>query len=144
MARRIHPIAGTIGFLTILVFWISTVVSELFGSPETVAAVKQAIPWGFLWLVPALALAGATGFRMAGASSDARIARKKRRMPIIAANGVLVLLPSAFCLAWLASQGELGLLFYSVQAVELVCGAINLALMSLNLRDGLRLTGRIA
>ena len=144
MARRIHPIAGTIGLLTILVFWISTAVSELFGSPATVAAVKQAIPWGFLWLVPALALAGATGFRMAGASTDPLIARKKRRMPIIAANGVLVLLPSAFYLAWLSSQGEFGPLFYSVQAVELACGAVNLALMSLNLRDGLRLAGRLA
>lgn len=65
-------------------------------------------------------------------------------MPIIAANGVLVLLPSAFYLAWLSSQGEFGLLFFSIQAVELVRGAVNLALMSLNLRDGLRLAGRLA
>jgi len=30
-----------------------------------------------------------------------------------------------------------------VQAVELVAGAINLTLMFLNIRDGLRLTGRL-
>jgi len=81
MLKRLHPIAGTIGLLTILAFWLSTVGSELFGSRETIAAVKQAIPWGFLIPVPALALTGASGFRLAGASSEPRIARKKRRMP---------------------------------------------------------------
>jgi hypothetical protein len=50
MLKRIHPIAGIIAFLTILTFWTSTVVSELFGSVETITFVKQAIPWGFLIL----------------------------------------------------------------------------------------------
>ena len=34
--------------------------------------------------------------------------------------------------------------FYAVQVVELVAGALNLALLGMNLRDGLRLTGRRA
>jgi hypothetical protein len=42
-----------------------------------------------------------------------------------------------------ASRGDFGSLFHAVQAVELIAGAINLALMSLNIRDGLRLTGRL-
>ena len=46
MLRRIHPVAGIIAFLTILTFWSSTVVAELFGSVETITFVKQAIPWG--------------------------------------------------------------------------------------------------
>ena len=143
MLKRNHPIAGITGFLTILTFWTSTVASELFGSVETIATVKQTIPWGFLILVPALAIAGASSFRMAGASSKPRIASKKRRMPFIAGNGLLILIPAALYLARLASRGEFGTLFYAVQAVELADGAINLALMSLNIRDGLRLTGRL-
>jgi len=124
-------------------FWTSTVGSELFGSMETIIAVKLAIPWGLVVLVPALAIAGATGFRMAGASSDPRVVGKKRRMPFIAGNGVLILVPAALYLALLASRGEFGPAFYAVQAVELTAGAINLALMSLNIRDGLRLSGRL-
>jgi hypothetical protein len=143
MFRRVHPIAGAIGFLTILVFWTSTVASELFGSLATVAAVKQAIPWGLLMLVPALAAAGASGFRLAGPSTDAGILRKKRRMPFIAANGILILVPAALCLSGLAARGEFGTAFYAVQAVELVAGAVNLTLMGLNIRDGFRLTGRL-
>ena len=80
---------------------------------------------------------------MAGASSEPRIASKKHRMPFIAGNGLLILIPAALYLARLASRGEFGTLFYAVQAVELADGAINLALMSLNIRDGLRLTGRL-
>lgn len=144
MLKRVHPIAGAIGFLTILTFWISTVASELFGSVDTITAVKQAIPWGFLILVPALALTGASGFRMAGNSSAPRIASKKRRMQFIAGNGLLILIPAALYLAMLASRAEFGNLFYAVQAIELVAGAANLTLMSLNIRDGLRLAGRPA
>jgi hypothetical protein len=140
MLKRVHPIAGIIGFLTILTFWTSTVAAELFGSDATIAAVKHAIPWGFLILVPALATTGASGFAMAGASSDRRIARKKLRMPLIAANGLLILIPAALYLAVLAARGEFDSVFYGVQAVELVAGAANLALMSLNIRDGLHLT----
>ncbi|MGA8652304.1 MAG: hypothetical protein WB677_17120 [Xanthobacteraceae bacterium] len=139
MLNRLHPIAGVVGFVTILTFWLSTVTAELFGSMAVIAAVKEMIPWGFLVLVPALAIAGASGFRLAGASSDPRIVKKRRRMPFIAANGILILVPAALYLATLASRGEFGTIFYAVQAIELVAGAVNITLMALNIRDGLSL-----
>lgn len=144
MLKRLHPMAGTIALLTILVFWLSTIASELSGSRALITAVKLAIPWGLLLLVPALALTGASGFRMAGASSDPRILKKKRRMPFIAGNGILILVPAALYLATLAAEGAFGTVFYTVQAIELVAGAVNLTLMSLNIRDGMRLTGRLS
>ena len=142
MLKRIHPVAGIVAFLTILTFWSSTVIAELFLPIGAVIVVKHAIPWGLLILVPALAITGASGFRIAGAAADPRILRKKRRMPFIAGNGILVLIPAALSLSVLATRSEFGALFYSIQAIELIAGAINLALMALNIRDGLRLTGR--
>jgi len=143
MLKYVHPVAATIGLLTIVTFWTSTVVSELFGSYADIAAVKLAIPWGFLVLIPALAITGASGFRMSGRSLHPRIAAKKRRMPFIIGNGVVILIPAALYLAILAEQGEFGTWFYIVQAIELVAGAINITLMGLNFRDGLRLSGRL-
>ncbi|MGO9699172.1 MAG: hypothetical protein ACLPX7_07925 [Xanthobacteraceae bacterium] len=143
MLKRIHPIAGIVAFLTIMFFWTSTAISELFLPIEAVIAVKQAIPWGLLVLVPALAITGATGFRLAGSSTDPRILSKKRRMPFIAGNGIVVLIPAALSLSALATRLEFDSLFYSIQAIELLAGAVNLALMSLNIRDGLRLGGRL-
>lgn len=140
MLTKLHPVAGVIGFVMILTFWLSTATSELFGSTAAIATVKETIPWGFLILVPALAIAGASGFRLGGASSDRRIVSKRRRMPIIAANGVFILIPAALYLATLASRGEFGTVFYAVQAIELLAGAVNLTLMALNIRDGFRLT----
>jgi hypothetical protein len=144
MIRTIHPVAGVIATLTIATFWFFTVVSELFGPREAVVAVKSAIPWGFLLLIPALAVAGGTGFRLAGSRRVGLSAAKAKRMPLIAANGLFVLIPSALFLASKANAGAFDASFYVVQALELLAGATNLTLLGLNLCDGLRLTGKLA
>jgi hypothetical protein len=64
-------------------------------------------------------------------------------MPFIAANGLLVLVPCAIVLNRWAAAGSFDTAFYAVQAIELLAGALNLALMGLNARDGLRLAGRL-
>lgn len=58
------------------------------------------------------------------------------------ANGVLVLIPCAIFLDRWASVGVFDASFYLVQAIELIAGAVNLTLMAMNIRDGLRLSGR--
>lgn len=143
MKKMIHPIAGALGFSTIAIFWVSTVLSELLGAQATVTAVKTTIPWGFLILVPALAVAGASGMSMAKGSKTGLLGAKAKRMPFIAANGLLVLVPAAFHLAAEARAGTFDTGFYVVQAIELFAGATNLTLLGLQMRDGLRLTGRV-
>lgn len=136
---RIHAIAGVLGFLTIMAFWLSTLVSEVFGSLANIATVKNAILWGLIVLVPCLAVTGATGVSLAKRRNDPRVSAKKKRMPLIAGNGLVVLVPSAICLAYLANNGNFGTAFYAVQALELIVGAVNLTLMGLNIRDGFAL-----
>ena len=143
MKQRVHAIAGVMAFVTIAVFWTSTVVSELFGSPSDIATVKAAILWGLLVLVPALAVTGGSGNSLAYRRAGPKLDRKKRRMPVIASNGLLILVPSAFFLAHKAGAGEFDTWFYAVQALELGAGAINLTLIGLNIRDGLLLSGRL-
>ena len=144
MARIVHPVAGALAMLTIATFWLSTVLSELFGSQTVVASVKTAIPWGFLLLVPSLAAAGGSGFALARERRGAAlVASKMKRMRIIAGNGILILIPSALFLASKATAGQFDAAFYAVQALELVAGATNLALLGLNMRDGLKLSGRL-
>lgn len=140
--KIIHPLAGTVALLTIASFWLSTVLSELFGSTAAIVAVKSAIPWGFLLLVPAMAAAGGSGFALAGKARTGLVGAKMKRMPVIAANGLLVLIPAALYLASKAKAGEFDGLFYAVQGLELVAGATNLALLGLNMRDGFRMSGR--
>ena len=142
MMKRIHPIAGFLGFLTILCFWTSTLMAELSGQAPAILAVKTGILWGMVVLVPSLAVTGATGFRLAGPKPAGLARAKQRRMPVIAANGLLVLVPCAVVLQRLAAAGNYTSMFYAVQAVELLAGAANLTLIGLNIRDGLRMTKR--
>ena len=48
-----------------------------------------------LVLIPALMATGASGLRLTGTRAQGLIGAKKRRMPFIAANGILILIPSA-------------------------------------------------
>ena len=143
MKKLIHPVAGGIALLTIATFWVSTAISEVAGSREAIVAVKTAIPWGFLLLVPALAVTGGTGFSLARGRKVGLVAAKLKRMPFIAANGLLVLIPCALFLASKATAGEFDTAFYGVQALELIAGATNLILLCLNMRDGFRMTRRL-
>jgi len=143
MIKIIHPVAGGLAILTIATFWLSTALSELFASQATVATVKTAIPWGFLLLVPALMAAGGSGFALAMERRAGLIGAKIKRMPWVAANGLLILIPSALFLAFKAKAAEFDGSFYVVQALELAAGAANITLLSLNMRDGFKMKGRL-
>lgn len=143
MKPVIHAAAATTVILVIATFWVSTVASELLFDQTAIAAVKRVIAiYGLAILVPALALTGATGFALARARKGALVAGKTKRMPFIALNGMLVLVPAALYLYYKSGAGEFDTLFHAVQAIELGAGLTQLVLMSLNFRDGLRLAGR--
>jgi hypothetical protein len=141
MLKIIHPVAGVLAILTIATFWLSTALAEMFASQAIITSVKTAIPWGFLLLIPALMAAGGSGFALANGRRAGLVGGKIRRMPLIAANGILVLIPSALFLATKARAGEFDIVFYVVQALELAAGAANIALLGINMRDGLKMKG---
>lgn len=105
---------------------------------------KNAILTGMWLLIPAMAATGGSGFSLARTRRGRIVEVKARRMKLVAANGVLVLLPSAFVLASWANAGRFDGAFYALQALELLAGAANITLLTLNLRDGLRLAGRLS
>lgn len=143
MLKWIHLIAGIIATLSIATFFIATVISELLGTQQEIVLVKNLIVSpGLFILIPTIALTGMTGFKLAATRWDERVATKQIRMIFIAANGLMLLLPAALHLQHLATLGTFNLLFYLIQAVELCAGATNLILMSLNIRDGLRLRAK--
>ena len=143
MKTKIHSISGGIAFITILIFWTSTVYTELFSSHESISTVKTLILKGMLILIPAMVIVGGSGMSLAKRRTAKIIGVKKKRMPIIAATGLLVLLPAAFYLEMKASNGSFDTSFYIVQVIELIAGLSNLRLMALNIKAGLRLTGKL-
>jgi hypothetical protein len=138
-ATILHATCGGLALTTISGFFLGTVIAEAFGTNEQVALVKTAILYLIPLLVALMASAGALGNRVGRGWDQPAVARKKRRMAVIAANGLLILVPCAYVLYRWANAGEFGAAFYAVQALELVAGGANITLLSLNLRDGLRL-----
>ncbi|MCY6383367.1 hypothetical protein [Hoeflea prorocentri] len=143
MKTRIHAIAGFVAFIMIALFWTSTVLVEILGTYEAVATVKSLILLGMIVLIPAMAIVGATGMSLGAGRRDRLTKAKKTRMPLIAGNGILILVPAAFFLAARANAGVFDTWFYAVQALELVAGTANITMMGLNIRDGLMMTRRI-
>ncbi len=142
MNKIIHRSAGALALLIITIFWVSTVVAEFFAGPQTIALVKTSIPYGFFVLIPALVTTGITGNVLAKKMRGPVIDTKKRRTKFAALNGILVLVPSAIFLSFKAQALAFDAAFYAVQFIELTAGAFNIALIGLNIRDGLRIAGR--
>lgn len=144
MPKLIHRIGSTIAPLCIAIFFLSTVLCELFATHAVVAQLKSLIVSPGLWiLVPALAATGGSGLFLAKSRRGRLVDAKKKRMPIIAAVGLLALVPCAITLNRWAATGSFDSAFYLVQSIELLAGLTNLSLIALNVRDGLRLSGRL-
>lgn len=144
MMLIIHRLAAPIAIFCIATFFSATIFVELFGTSASIATLKSLIVWpGLFILAPSIAVAGASGFALAKARSGRLIQQKKKRMPFVGVNGILVLIPCAVLLDIWASAGTFDTRFYVVQGIESLAGAINLILMGLNMRDGLRMSGRL-
>ena len=144
MKKSIHPIAGIVALVTVVIFWLSTIFVGLFASRASSVALKIALPWGFLLLIPALLIAGGSGFALSRGYRKRIIESKIKRMPWIAANGILILVPAALFLAYKARSNEFDAIFYVIQALELLAGAVNIVLLGLNMRDGMKLRKKIS
>ena len=136
----IHISAGLMAMVLIALFWTSTVVTEISGDVMLIVMAKRMVLYAMPFLVLAMAATGGSGMKLAGSSRAPVIVRKKKRMAVIAANGIGVLVPSAVFLAWRAASGTFDVWFYAVQALELTAGAVNFTLLVANARTGRRMT----
>ena len=143
MKPVVHPIVGTTAMLIIGSFWISTLASEIFLDSAAVAAVKLAIVYSLFLLVPFMAATGGSGFALGKTRKGSLLDLKKTRMAIVGTNGLVVMIPAAIFLNGKAAAREFDASFYAVQVVELIVGVVQLTLMGLNFRDGLKLAGKL-
>lgn len=142
MIQKLHAAAGALALLMIAGFWGATALTELVGDAHRITTVKTGILYGMVVVIPAMATAGITGAGLGRGMRLPAVAIKLNRMKVIAGNGILILLPSAVFLALRAQAGQFDIGFVIVQTLELLAGAVNITLLGLNMRDGLRLAAR--
>ncbi len=136
--KSIHKIFSIIAFLCISSFFMSTIIVEIFFDRVAIVNLKELIVYpGLFILVPSIIITAISGQKLATSYTDSKvIQRKQKRMPIIALNGIVLLIPCAIFLYIASNKNQFDILFYTVQSVELIAGCINLVLMGLNYRDG--------
>ena len=130
----LHGVAGAAALFTITTFWVSALTAEVVLSSAGVVVVRTAIFYALPVLVISMIVTGASGAALAGRSKAPVIRAKRRRMALVAGNGLLVLVPSVIFLWWRAQAGHFDASFRIVQIVELVARAIIIALLALNMK----------
>jgi hypothetical protein len=124
MKSALHAVPGALAIALVAIFLGSTLVSELLLGPAAVVAVKTGIVYAMSLLIVSMVATGASGTKLASGRAGSMIDAKRRRMKIIAANGLLLMLPSALFLYFRAIAGAFDTAFYSVQMLELLGGSL--------------------
>jgi hypothetical protein len=140
MKRHLHAAAGILAITLVVTFMVATILAEALGGQSIVVAVKTAILFALFGLIPSVMVAGGSGRSLAAGRKAPLFHRKRRRTVLVAATGILVLVPCAVVLRTLAAVGDFGTPFVVLQGAEIAGGLVNLTLLSLNARDGRRLT----
>ncbi len=137
---KLHAAAGTLALMTILGLQALVALGEVSGYPADLHATRVRALWVMaLVLIPALITAGASGARLGRGWRSPAVAVKLARMKVIAVLGLLVLVPLAIGLWFLAAQGWIDGRYHLLTRIETLAALTNVLLLGLNLRDGLRM-----
>lgn len=139
---KAHIIATSIAVVTIGCFFSFSLIAEIMGNHEFIKQVKTEVLYCLPILLLAMPMLAITGKKLAGKSKSPIVATKMKRMKFVAFNGI-ILISLAIYLYFRAINNNIDSTFLGVQIIELLFGAINLTLLGLNIKAGMKLSGRI-
>ena len=140
--KKMHRAAGFLALLLIFTFLISTIITEFIGDYKLIGLTKKYILISIAGLILLMAATGLSGFRMTKKRDNIITRRKKSRIKIIGINGILLSIFAAI-LYYKSSNAQYDNLFWTIQSLEIFFGTVNLILIILMIRDGMRLSGKI-
>ncbi|SEH33401.1 hypothetical protein [Magnetospirillum fulvum] len=137
-AELIHPLAARATLGLFVLIWGSAVAAGLFADREMLAFIKEVVVWTLFLLTPLTMLTAGTGLILGRARPGPITDRKRRRLRLIVAIGIVILLPATLVLdAMVQSDSYDATLFLVFQGIELVAGLVLLTLMGISVRDGI-------
>lgn len=139
---KIHVAATIIATLTIATFFISSLTAEINGDVILIRKVKEAIFYSLPVLLVVMPALGITGNKLACKSKSPLILAKQRRMKFAFVNGVMLI--SLACFLYYRSHYQtIDITFLGFQFAEFALGLTNLTLIGLNIKSGLKLSGKL-
>lgn len=138
----LHVIATIGAVITISTFFIVSVRAEIIAEEGLIQDVKTRILYCLPILIVLMPCLAISGRKLAGQSKHPVIIKKMTRMKLVMANGI-ILVSLAIFLYYRANYIVIDSTFLYAQIAEFIFGLSNLALLGLNIKTGLQLTGRI-
>lgn len=142
LLSRIHLTAAAGAVAVVIAFLAVSAVTELVGGVGEVRAARQGILLGLPLLIACLATAGITGSRLADRSRSAVVRAKRWRLAAAAVTGLVVLIPCALLLGFPPAAFAGSPQVTALEIIEWAFGSVNLCLLVLNFRAGLRIRSR--
>lgn len=140
--KSIHKVAAICALILIATFQVSTIVADFFATAVQIAYVKSAILMFIPLLILSMIATGITANKLYPNAVMGIFKVKQMRLKIAAINGMLILLPAAILLARWSESGQFDNLYWTIQILEIIAGLVNLTMIGLNIRDGIRLGRR--
>ena len=140
MKTLYHAAAGISSLTCLLIFLVATInVEYSYSAPEMIAA--QGVMLQTMWVyIPLIFTAGGIGYILSKERKERIVQVKKRRMVIIIAVSLFILMPCIYTLANAARYEIAGTIFSRIEILEVLSLILLIALLGLNARDGARLT----
>ena len=138
---KIHVIATVIAIMTIGSFFICSLVAEVNGDKTLIKNVKEVILFSLPLLLIAMPALRITGNVLAGKSQSPIILAKRKRMRFVLINGIALIALACF-LYYRSHYKAIDNIFLAAQFAEFALGLTNLVLIGMNIKSGLRLSGR--
>lgn len=137
-----HILGTIIAFLTIITFFSFSLVAEIIGDHQLIKIVKTNILYLLPILIIVMPMLVVSGKKLAGKSRSPLVLKKLKRMKFITANGI-ILISLAIYLYIHANYKTINTSFLIAQITELLFGFTNLTLIGLNIKTGLKLSGKL-
>lgn len=144
MKKKLHLVGAVLTTATIAQFLVSIMIVGAFGNLAALLLVRHYVALGQLLLIPAVLLTVFTGLALATGRRSALVQAKMRRMTVVTTLLLLLAAPAAVFLDMKASAGAFDQTFVVVQLAELMVLGVCLLLLGRNIRDGMRLSGRLS
>lgn len=134
---KLHKAAGIIALITLSTFFISTIIIELLGDPESIKLLKLLIMIFALGvMVPSSILIGVTGKKIAKGYNSNLLKKKLNLFKYIQRIGPFILAPTGIALFLLSRADNFNLLFYAVQITELIAQFCSILLIITGIKTG--------
>jgi hypothetical protein len=138
---KIHVIVTVIATLTIVTFFISSLVAEINGNEAFIREVKEMILFSLPIMLIAMPALGITGNKLAGKSRNPIILTKRKRMRLVFVNGIALMALACF-LYYRSHYQTIDAVFLLAQMAEFALGLTSLILIGMNIKSGFQLSGK--